>query len=76
MSGRQGAGTSTWRWRNEPPGRRAGDAEYSYPTPYRIALVAKAREVTRRVTERHGHARFSSRDPLSMLNKILLSHRT
>ena len=55
---------------------QAGAAEYGYSTPDRAALVAKALEVTRRVTARHGAARFSSRDPLSMLVNIILSHRT
>ncbi len=40
------------------------------------ALVTKALEITRRVTERHGPATFSDRDPLSMLINIILSHRT
>ena len=55
---------------------RADAPAYGYPTPDRAALVDKAREVTRRVVARHGQARFSSRDPLSMLVNILLSHRT
>jgi hypothetical protein len=50
-------------------GRRArGDPQaYGYPTPDRAALATKADAVTRRLVARHGHARFSSRDPLSML---------
>lgn len=58
--------------------RAAGEnrADYGYPTPDLAALAAKAREVLRRVTERHGPARFSDLDPLSMLVHILLSHRT
>ncbi len=55
---------------------RGKPEDYGYPTPDREALAAKAAEVTRRVTERHGQARFSSRDPLSMLVNIILSHRT
>ncbi len=55
---------------------RGNPADYGYPTPDREALAAKALEVTRRVTARHGPARFSSRDPLSMLVNIILSHRT
>jgi endonuclease-3 len=55
---------------------RGGAADYGYPTPDRDALVVKALEVTRRVKDRHGAARFSSRDPLSMLINIILSHRT
>ena len=46
------------------------------PPPDRAALAAKALEVTRRLIARHGQARFSGRDPLSMLVNILLSHRT
>lgn len=45
-------------------------------TADRAALAAKALEITRRVTERHGPARFSDRDPLGMLVDIILSHRT
>jgi endonuclease III len=55
---------------------RGEGTAYGYPTADRVALVAKAREVTRRVVARHGAARFSSRDPLSMLVNIILSHRT
>jgi endonuclease III len=51
-------------------------SDHGYPTPDRAALVAKALEVARRVTERHGAARFSERDPLSMLISMILSHRT
>lgn len=50
--------------------------DYGYPTPDRAALAARALEVTRRVTERHGQVPFSERDPLSMLVGIILSHRT
>ena len=54
----------------------AGERQAGYPSSDRAALVAKALEITRRVTERYGAARFSSRDPLSMLVNIILSHRT
>jgi len=40
------------------------------------ALRTKAAEVTRRLTERYGELPFSSKDPMSMLVEILLSHRT
>ena len=54
----------------------AGKGQSGYPTTDRAALVDKALEITRRVTERHGPAQFSGRDPLSMLVNIILSHRT
>ena len=56
--------------------RRADEGAYGYPTIDRAALVARAAEVARRLVERHGHARFSRKDPLSMLVDIILSHRT
>jgi endonuclease-3 len=40
------------------------------------ALSAKAAEVTKRLTQLYGELPFSSKDPMSMLVEILLSHRT
>ncbi len=56
--------------------RERNTADYGYPSPDVIALSAKALEVTRRLTEKYGEARWSSKDPMSMLVDILLSHRT
>jgi endonuclease-3 len=47
-----------------------------YPTADIAALRAKAAEVTARLTARYGAVPFSSKDPLSMLVEIILSHRT
>src|SRR2546430_10771954 len=51
-------------------------ADYGYPTPDVEALSAKAIEVTQRLTEHYGEVPFSSKDPMSMLVDIILSHRT
>ena len=51
-------------------------AEYGYPTTDVAALSAKALEVTRRLTDLYGELPFSSKDPMSMLVDIILSHRT
>ena len=51
-------------------------ADYGYPSPDIESLMAKALEVTRRLTEQYGEVSFSSKDPMSMLVDILLSHRT
>lgn len=58
------------------PASRRNTVDYSYPSTDISALAAKAAEVTRRLTERYGELPFSSKDPLSMLVEILLSHRT
>lgn len=58
-----------------PPSKR-NPADYGYPTTDIQALSAKAAEVTQRLTERYGELPFSSKDPMSMLVEILLSHRT
>jgi len=50
--------------------------DYGYPTPDMESLTAKAGEVTKRLTELYGELPFSSKDPMSMLVEILLSHRT
>jgi endonuclease-3 len=47
-----------------------------YPTDDLAALRGKADEVTRRLTARYGAVPFSTKDPLSMLVDIILSHRT
>lgn len=58
-------------------GRKGGaPGDYGYPSADRAALVAKAEDVLARLIARHGHARFSEMDPLSMLVDIVLSHRT
>jgi endonuclease III len=51
-------------------------ADYGYPSPDVTALSAKALEVTRRLTEYYGEVPFSSKDPMSQLVDIILSHRT
>lgn len=58
--------------------RTAGEVvgPYGYPRAERAILAEKARVVTERLIARFGHARFSERDPLSMLVDIVLSHRT
>lgn len=55
---------------------RTLSSAYGYPIDDRAALAEKARMVTDRLVESFGHARFSGRDPLSMLVDIILSHRT
>lgn len=56
--------------------RQRNPADYGYPTPDVASLSAKALEVTRRLTAEYGEVPFSSKDPMSMLVDILLSHRT
>lgn len=56
--------------------RQRNPADYGYPIPDVAALSAKALEVTRRLTTEYGEVPFSSKDPMSMLVDILLSHRT
>ncbi|MEO8956158.1 MAG: endonuclease III [Ktedonobacteraceae bacterium] len=56
--------------------RERNPADYGYPSPDVVALSAKALEVTRRLTEQYGEVPFSSKDPMSMLVDIILSHRT
>ncbi|HYL42061.1 MAG TPA: endonuclease III [Ktedonobacteraceae bacterium] len=56
--------------------RTRNSTDYGYPSPDVAALSAKAIEVTRRLTELYGELPFSSKDPMSMLVDILLSHRT
>ncbi len=51
-------------------------AEYGYPTTDVAGLSARALEVTRRLTDLYGELPFSSKDPMSMLVDIILSHRT
>ncbi|HLX59162.1 MAG TPA: endonuclease III [Ktedonobacteraceae bacterium] len=51
-------------------------ADYGYPTSDVATLSAKALEVTRRLTEQYGELPFSSKDPMSQLVDIILSHRT
>ncbi len=56
--------------------RERNPADYGYPSPDVAALAAKALEVTRRLTEYYGEVPFSSKDPMSQLVDIILSHRT
>lgn len=56
--------------------RMRNPADYGYPSTDVAALSAKALEVMRRLTEHYGELPFSSKDPMSMLVDILLSHRT
>jgi endonuclease-3 len=56
--------------------RQRNPADYGYPTPDVAALSVKALEVTQRLTTEYGELPFSSKDPMSMLVDILLSHRT
>jgi endonuclease-3 len=58
------------------PSSTRNPADYTYPATDMDALKAKAAEVTRRLTGRYGELPFSSKDPMSMLVEILLSHRT
>jgi endonuclease III len=60
----------------QPARRERNSADYGYPSPDIAALSAKALEVTRRLTELYGELPFSSKDPMSMLVEIILSHRT
>ncbi|GHO67358.1 endonuclease III [Ktedonobacter sp. SOSP1-52] len=50
--------------------------DYGYPIADIAVLSAKAVEVTKRLTQLYGELPFSSKDPMSMLVEILLSHRT
>ena len=56
--------------------RIRNSADYGYPSPDMAALSAKALEVTERLTELYGELPFSSKDPMSQLVDIILSHRT
>lgn len=60
----------------QPIRRERNNADYGYPSPDVAALSAKALEVTRRLTEYYGIAPWSTKDPLSQLVDIILSHRT
>lgn len=60
----------------QPIRRQRNLADYGYPSPDVVALSAKALEVTRRLTTEYGEVPFSSKDPMSMLVDIILSHRT
>jgi endonuclease-3 len=60
--------------RSRQPARDPRD--YGYPSADSAALSAKAAEVTKRLTQLYGELPFSSKDPMSMLVEILLSHRT
>ncbi len=61
----------------QTPRRRSTNPEdYGYPTTDIEALSQKTLEVTRRLTDQYGEVPFSSKDPMSMLVDIILSHRT
>jgi endonuclease-3 len=60
----------------QPLKRERNLADYGYPSSDIAALSAKALEVTRILTEKYGEEPFSSKDPMSMLVEIILSHRT
>ena len=60
----------------QPVRRQRNLADYGYPSPDVAALSEKALEVTRRLTIEYGEVPFSSKDPMSMLVDIILSHRT
>src|SRR5438270_9207802 len=51
-------------------------ADYGYPSTDIAGLSVKALEVTQRLTEHFGELPFSSKDPMSQLVDIILSHRT
>ncbi len=60
----------------QPARRERNSADYGYPSPDVVALSAKALEVTKRLTDRYGVAPWSTKDPMSQLVDIILSHRT
>ncbi len=51
-------------------------ADYGYPTPDINALSEKALEVTRRLTDFYGIAPWGTKNVMSQLVDIILSHRT
>jgi endonuclease-3 len=56
--------------------RERNAADYGYPIQDIPALSAKALQITQRLTAFYGEVPFSSKDPMSMLVDIILSHRT
>src|SRR5438105_3763066 len=60
----------------QPIQRVRNPADYGYPSTDIAALSAKAIEVTQHLTEHYGEVPFSSKDPMSQLVDIILSHRT
>jgi endonuclease-3 len=60
----------------QPVRRERDAADYGYPSPDVKALSEKAFKVTLCLTEFYGEVPFSSKDPMSMLVDIILSHRT
>lgn len=56
--------------------RERNTTDYGYPTTDIAALSTKALEITQRLTEKYGVAAWSTKDPMSMLVDIILSHRT
>jgi endonuclease-3 len=56
--------------------RARNPADYGYPSTDVAALSAKALEVMERLTDLYGELPFSSKDPMSQLVDIILSHRT
>jgi endonuclease-3 len=59
-----------------PVRQERNPADYGYPSLDIGALSEKAMEVTLRLTEYYGELPFSSKDPMSQLVDIILSHRT
>ena len=51
-------------------------ADYGYPSNDIAVLSEKALEIAQQLTAYYGELPFSSKDPMSMLVDILLSHRT
>ena len=60
----------------QPARRERNTTDYGYPSPDIATLSAKALEVTHRLTAFYGEVPFSSKDPMSQLVDIILSHRT
>src|ERR1700736_2932608 len=60
----------------QPARKERNLADYGYPTSDVATLSAKALEVTQRLTDLYGELPFSSKDTMSQLVDIILSHRT
>ena len=75
-SNRHATGRDMMAEQRAPRVLRGDRRQYGYPISDHEALKTKALEVTRRLTERYGVSRWSTKDPLSMLVDIILSHRT
>ncbi len=62
--------------RAERANGQTSTGEYGYPTADLEELRKKALEVTKRLNIFYGVAAWATKDPLSMLVEIMLSHRT